>query len=282
MIFLSMVVAWCFERAHMIIAAPNYGATANGFGAIELTVRREIKAPMAYRALVPLLTVGIERLLRLPLSRRVDVYQTLKILLEALAFWAITKAWGLPVAFLSFLLALLTVKYDYWSWAPEMAGLALAMTGDLALALPGVILFALSRETAPLAAVVYILKTGDIAGGLVLAMAAALVLVLVRMWAGRKPLYCSRFQWRYNLNLFFGRTKGGDLILFKWQPIYHSDAMIAAALSFLTIAVGVMGLVGWLVPVILVVAGWTLAKADETRVFAGALPWVAALLLGVG
>lgn len=279
MILLSLLVAWSFERAHMIIAAPNYGTVANGFGAIDLTVKREIKAPMSYRVLVPFLTVWTEKLLRLPLSRRIDVYQTIKIALEALTFYAVWLAWGLPVALLTFLLLLLTVKYDYWSWIPELAAFAMAMTGELSLALPAGVLAGLSRETAPLAALAYYLKTGDIAGGLVLATAIGLTMILVRLFVGRKELYCDRWMWKYNIRLFTGKTEGGDLILFKWQPLYHADAVIALVLTVFTVVAGVFGLAGWPVPIIVVVAGWLMAKADETRVFSAAIPWIAALVL---
>jgi hypothetical protein len=271
MILLSLLFAWCFERVHMIVAAPNYGSLYNGFGAIDLTARRETQAPMAYRVLVPWLIRLLERL-GLPQTRRLDAYQTLKILLEALAFWAIWRAWSLPVALASFLLLLVTIKFDYWDWAAELSGLALAMTGDLSLALPGAMLAGLSRETALLVPAAYLLRTGDLGGGACVLLAALLPLIFVRVYVGRRKLYCARWQLPYNLSLFRA--------FFKWQPLYHSEICIALVLSALSLTAIIHLPPAWPVPLAVLVAGWTLAKSDETRVFSAALPWLAAYLIG--
>jgi hypothetical protein len=281
-IIVSLVTAWAFERAHMIISAPNYGALWNGFGAIDLTVQRNIKAPAAYRVLMPFLVVGIEKLFHTPPVRRIDIYQTLKILMETLAFWAIWQVWGLPVMLLTGILLLLTIRFDYWSWGIELAGIALAMTGNLSLAIPGAILFGLSRETAVLSGVAFYAVTGNLGQAFVVESAAVLALVLVRLWVGKRPLYCDRFMIHISLKPF--KISGPNVDMwkpfFKYQPIYHSDVFIAAVISLLTLFAVLQRPTGWIIPLVMLGAGWTITRADETRVFTACLPWIAAMMIG--
>jgi hypothetical protein len=274
-IVLALALAWGFERAQMIISAPNYGTPANGYGAIDLTMRREIKAPMAYRVLGPLVVTWIERLTRLP---RIGIYQDFKLALETLAFWSVGQAFGAPVAMLTAVLLLLTVKYDYWSWAAELAGLSLALTGRLELAIPGVILYALSRETAPLAAAAYYLATFDALGAGAVLFACALTLLGIYGVVGKRELYCARWQWHYNKDLFKNFLDGDFWRMGQW---FHQDIFIACSLTVLALVQAATAL-QWtgLVPLALLGAGWTMAKADETRIFSAALPWVALLILG--
>lgn len=271
-VLISLLIAWCFERAQAMISAPNYSSLYNGFGAIDLTVARETKAPMAYRVLVPFLVIGIERLFHIPENRRINVYETIKIALQAFAFWAVWQAWGLPAALLTFLLLLLTIMFDYWDWAVELAGVALAMSGNLVLTLPAAILASLSRETALLVPVAYFLKTGDWKGTLATAAATVLTLTAVRLLVGRRPLYCDRWMIRYNLGLFKN--------FFKWQPIYFGDVFISLIITSACLPLLIFRPAGWPIPWVILAAGWSMAKADEARVFVVCLPWIAAALVG--
>jgi hypothetical protein len=274
-LLLALVCAWCFERAAMIISAPNYGSPYNGFGAIDLTYRQEIKAPMSYRVLVPFLVRWIERLTHLP---RVGIYQGCKLVLNTLMFWSVGQAFGLNAALLTGLLLLLTVKFDYWSWAPEVAGVALAMTGEWSYALTGGVLAAFSKETALLVPVAFFLRTMDPVGSVIVLMGTGLVFIGVRLAVGERELYCERFQVHYNLGLFKHFLQRDFWRQGQW---YHQDIFIAVALTGLVVAGAIAqpSLVQ-LVPLALLAAGWTLAKADETRVFAAVLPFIASFLLG--
>jgi hypothetical protein len=272
---LALVCGWALERAQMIISAPNYGAPHNGFGAIDLTTRKEAKAPMAYRVLVPWLVTWMED--KLP-TTRIGIYQGLKVLLNALALWSVGQGFGGGAALLTGLLLLLTIKYDYWSWAPEMAGLAFGMSGSLPLALAGGVLAGLSKETALLVPAVYWLRTGDAPGAAVVLLGTAGALIGVRLTIGARPLYCERWQWRYNLGLFKHFRQREFWRQGQW---YHQDIFIACAITGLVVA-GALARPEphQLAPLAILAAGWVLAKADETRVFAAAMPWAAAFLLG--
>lgn len=267
----SIFLGWLLERAQTVMCANNYGAPSNGFGAIHITNNRTALAPMAYRVLVPWLVWLIERIF--PEKNRILYYQALKLLLSILVVWAVWVAWSFEVMLVFMLLLLLTFKYDYWDWAAEMAGIALAMTGDLAMALPGAVLHGLSRETALLTPVVYYTRTGDLKGALVIGAAAALTLISVRMIVGPRKLYCNRFMIRENIEALMN--------IHKWVPFWQSDIFMSVAVSALALAALISFPTGWIAPVAILGAGWTMAKADETRVFTPVLPWVAAFLIGV-
>jgi hypothetical protein len=271
-ILLALVLGWAFERAVMVITAPNYGSLYNGFGAIDLTVSRQTKAPMAYRVLVPWLVVGIEKLLRSKEDQRIVVYQTIKILLNALAFWCLASGFGLSAALITIALLLVTVKFDYWSYLPELAAVGAAMSGNLVITLPVAILAGMSKETAPVIPVAYYLATSDWKGALATAAAVVLTMAAVRLFVGQRALYCERWMWKYNLQLFID--------FFKWKPFYHSDVFIASAITVACVPLLAMRPAGWPVPWAILLAGWTMAKADETRVFSACLPWVAVYLIG--
>lgn len=269
---IALLMGWAFERAHMIMSAPNYDSLYNGFGAIDLVNERRAKAPMAYRVLFPWLVALLEK----AGLRRIAAYQGLKVLFNALAFWSVMQAFGLPAALLTAVLLLLTVKFDYWDWMPEMIGVCLALSGSLPLALAGAALAALSRETALVCPVAFLLAGGGWPGFFAVLLVTALVLLAVRAYVGKRELYCERFQIRYNLGLFqHFRNKE----FWVWGQWYHQDIFIACALTLLGLASAWgQGWVG-LVPLAFLAAGWTLAKADETRVFSAALPFIAAMLV---
>lgn len=280
-IITALLLAYAFERAHMIIAAPNYGSAYNGLGAIELTARRANKAPMAYRVLMPWLVVGTEKLLRAPLTRRLDIYQAWKVVLTGLAFWAVALAWSVPVALATAVLMLLLIQYDYWSYAPELAGIALAMTGVPGLAIPGAILFGLSRETAPITGLLYYLVTGDVWGTAGVTAAAVGTLALVRMRVGKRESYTGLFKLLENGRRLVKRDpQTGKLILFLYQPLIYSSDFISLLVTAAALAAVVSGAPGGAGVLVLLAACWGMALSDETRVFTPVMPWIAALILG--
>jgi hypothetical protein len=279
-VILALALAFCFERAHMIIAAPNYGSAWNGFGAIQLTYERKTKAPMAYRVLMPFFVIAVERAFHLPLKRRIDIYQAGKVLLTALAFYAVGLAWSPLVAAVTCVLMLLTVRFDYWSYAGELAGIALACTGDPALAVLGVFVHGLSKETAPVAPVAYLLTTGDGYGAGALMILTAAVMGSVRLIVGKRPGYTSLNKLAENWKRLTARD-GGRLILFLYQPAVYSDLALALIVSILTLTTVLTFPPGWIIPLVILGAGWTLALADEVRVFTAVLPWIAAWMIGL-
>jgi len=86
---------------------------------------------------------------------------------------------------------------------------------------------------------------------------------LVRFWKGKKPLYCNRFQidenGRYLQNWFQKDFKK----LFIRNDMTHS--VIISALTLLVCChIGFPKCIPWL---LIMLSGWILAKAQETRVF---------------
>ncbi len=271
---IALVMGWAFERAAMIISAPNYSSPFNGFGAIDLVLHGKAKAPMSYRVLAPWICGALEKLH----IERIAIYQALKILLNALAFLMVALAFGLPTAMLTAVLLLLTVKYDYWDWQAEMIGVCAGLTGSLPLAIGGGIVHGLSKETAPLTPLAYLVTTGDGVGTLLVGMATIGAMALPRLIYGKKPLYCERFQVRYNLKLFDGFADRG---MWKWGQWFHTDIFIACALTLSTgLAQFARLRLDGIIPAAILAAGWTMAKADETRVFALVIPWIAFALVG--
>jgi hypothetical protein len=269
-VIICLVIGLALERAQMIISAPNYSSLYNGFGVIDLVNERRAKAPMAYRVLVPWL-IQLAEALGVKVNNRIVVYETLKVILNSLAIWSVWTAWGMPVALVTAILLLLTFAYDYWDWAPELTGIALAMTGRWELAIVGVILAGFSRETALLSPAAFFLKTGNPYVSIALSILCVSVLAFIRVYVGKRDLYCDRFQWRYNLGLFKD--------FFRWKPFFLSPIFCSTVITALILAGTAFMPTGWPIPLIVLAAGWVLAKADETRIFTSCLPWVAVVLL---
>lgn len=270
MIILFIIIGWAVERAQMVSSAWNYGTIYNGIGAADSIMRRDIKAPMAYRVLVPILLSFIEKLTGV---KRIVIYEILKWFLNSATLYAIYMAFGLSTAMVSALLFLVTFKYDYWDWAPEVIGVMFAMTGNLALAVAGGVLHAMSRETAPLTPLMFFLVTGNIAHTAIITAATLGTMAVVRIIVGKRELYCDRVMVKRNAK---------ELIeSMKYYPVFFSEGVISIVLTVFGIAGGVQlgGL--FIVPLATAVAGWTLAVASETRVFAVLVPFAANLLVGV-
>lgn len=271
-IIVWFLIAWLIDRAQLKLSEHSYGNRYCGIGTVDGVLARNIQAPMAYRVLVPWIIGVVERLF--PWTRKHELtvlYEPLKIAAMTYALWAASLAIGTPAALLLAALLPATFLFDYWDWAIELGGIALALTGRPELALVGAILLGLSRETAPLIAVTYVMVTGDIGRGLQILGVSLAVLLIVRLAVGKRGLYCSRWMIAQNWH---------DLrALVQNVPIYMGEMSITIVLTTLTVLVIVMGAPAWPVPLIVLVSGWTMARAPETRVFTTCLLWVAPLLL---
>lgn len=270
-ILFAFLIGWAFDRAQMGLSATNYNALYNGYGVIDLVNKREIKAPMAYRVLVPWLVGWIETTFKVKKEYRVIVYQNIKMLFVMLAAWSVIHVYGIVICLLTFTILLLTIQFDYWDWPIELAAVVLASGGHFVPALIVALLFALSRETAPITALIYFVATLDILGSLVILMVTLLVMVEVKKTIGDRPLYCKRFMFYDNLKLYKN--------FFKWKPILYSPITVTAVLTLGSLISVIINPQYWYV-LILLVAGWILAKADEPRIFSSIVPFIAIMIGG--
>jgi hypothetical protein len=267
-----LILAWILDRAQFKIAAPSYPNTYCYYVTIDDVNARKALSPVQYRVLIPWLVAAIESWFpRLKPKRLVWVYEPLHIGLLTLMLYSVDLAIGRTGAWAFATMLGATWQYAYWDYAAEVIGLSLALTGDPRLALLGGLIAALSRETAPLVAITYTLVTGDIGHGLQLLAAICAVLLGVRLWAGHKTLYCDRVLWRANWR---------DIQrIWRNRPAYLGEISMSLLVAALTLYAVVSGAAGsaWPVPLALLVLGWVMARASETRVFAGCLVWVAML-----
>jgi len=191
-------------------------------------------------------------------------YQALQVTFITAALYSVFLAWGLPVMLVTTVLLTCTFFFDYWDWAIELAALSLALV-SLPLAIAGVVLHGMSRETAPLVGLVYAIHFHDIFGGLLLSILGLGALYIVRRIQGKHPLYCDRFMWRRNL---------AELIKPRTGSPHFSLGLSVLAL----IGAWFAGLDGLIVLPILA-ACWTMPVAAETRVFVPVVPFAALALL---
>ncbi len=276
MIWLWLLMALVLDRVHLKLSTGTYGSPYCGLGTVDPVNSRQAESPMAYRTLLPWLIALVERIIPgLKAHRLPALYEPLRILIMAAALAAIAQAVSPLAALIVAVLLGVTFYFDYWDWAVELLGLALALTGNPGAALIGGLLLGASRETAPLVAVTYVLITGDVGQGLQILGATLAVMLAVRLWAGRKPLYCERWMGRVNLD---------DVReLFQNRPFYLSEIAMTLLVTGLTLWAVLSGNAGpaWPVPLALLAAGWLMARAAETRVFTGCLLWVAIALVRV-
>src|SRR3989304_9074528 len=156
MILFIALLALCLARVQYMATKFNQNARWNGRGAIPSVLDRSAKAPMAYRVLAAW-TIG----------RRVNLYQPFQFFLIWIALYSVWLAWGLNVLLITSILLVATFWYDYFSNWSELIGLSLALV-SFPLALLGVAIHGLSRETAPLCGLAYALHSGDWLGGCII------------------------------------------------------------------------------------------------------------------
>jgi hypothetical protein len=250
MILPTALLALCLARVQYMATKFNQTARWNGRGAILSVLDKTTAAPMVYRVLAAW-TIG----------RRLDLYQPFQFVLIWIALYSVYLAWGGTVMLITCVLLVATFWYDYWSVWPELIGFSLALV-SFPLALLGVAIHGLSRETAPLCGLAYALHSGDWIGGGIISVIGFTILWLVRRIQGKHPLYCDRWMHKKNIAM-----------LKELKPA----VLISVLFSLLALA-GAWGRWDGLIPLALIGAGWTMAKGDETRVFSAALPWAALLL----
>ena len=244
---ISFLLALCLTRVQYMATKFNQNARWNGRGAIPSVLDKTADAPMVYRVLAAW-TIG----------KRVNLYQPFQFILIWLALYSVWLVWGMNVLLITCVLLVATFWYDYFDNWPELIGLSLSLV-SFPLALLGVAIHGLSRETAPLCGLAYALHSGDWIGGGIISATGFAILWLVRRIQGKHPLYCDRWMIRKNLSLLKSLNVG---------------ALISVLFCLLALA-GAWGRWDGLIPLALIGAGWTMAKGDETRVFSAALPWAA-------
>lgn len=239
----------------------------NGYNTIQGTLDKNIDAPMVYRVLLPIIVTGLRRVMDAQ-----NAYETARALLLWLALVCVNMVWGWQVAVLWLVFVMSAQIYDTWCYTGEVIGISLALSGDPALAVIGVVAHGMSRETVLINGFVYWLATGDALGGILLSGAAAAVFHGVRLVQGRHPLYCDRFQLRANW----------ELLTFQRQSIrnqFEPGLMYAPYLNLIVIALALMGAwlsgpIGWAVPAI-VATTVTMGKINEYRLQIAVMPWAA-------
>lgn len=233
------------------IAAPTHDSPWCGLGALRRAGPKQA-APMVYRVLA------------LPFRRSAWCYLIFKFATTWGALVCIMYAWGERSALITAVILPLTFWYDYWDWPIELAGVAMAASGNLPAAVLLAVAWGMSRETAPLSGMIYFLATWDALGGLVLVGVAFLTMTAVRAWVGRRGLYCDRWMVRVNIGLL---QKGN---IRAWASVILCGLIIAAAVVSLR--------PDTLVPLVIIAAGASMGKLDETRLFSAAIPYLARML----
>ena len=256
MIYLVLLLfAICLARGQYMVSKFNLLAPWSGYGAIQGVLNKDSDAPMVYRVLAAwIIGKGYQ-------LWKYQIFMTTMIWLSLIAVYL---AWGLHITLLSTILITITLWYDYWDWTAEMIGLSLALV-SFPLALFGTIVHGLSRETAPLVGLVYALHSGNYLLGTILTLVALSTLFLVRMIQGRHKLYCKRWMILDNIELI----KKGNIA--TWISI----VIITIYLFSIPLRMESLGLLP------LVLAGLTMAKINETRVFIGVIPYAALFLSGL-
>lgn len=243
------ILALCLARVQYMASKFNLHARWNGFGAIPSTFDKSADAPMVYRVLAAWALRGKQNVLQ---------YEIFLIVLTWAALYSIYLAWNINILLITCVLLTATFWYNYWDVWPELIGLSLSLV-SFPLALLGVAIHGLSRETAPLCGLAYALRSGDWIGGGIISATGFAILWLVRRIQGKHPLYCDRWMIRKNLSLLKSLNVG---------------ALVSVLFCLLALA-GAWGRRDGLIPLALIGAGWTMAKGDETRIFSAALPWAA-------
>ena len=269
---MAELMTWLFfalllDRVQLKLTSNDYlpGSFHPGYGIIDRVLKRKAYAPMAYRVLVPWL-IGWNKE-----NRFVWLYEPVKILLMAFSMWAASLTLGTLGGVILGILYCSTFWSDYWDVYVEVGCLALALTGQVELALLGAVLLGLSRETAPLVGVTYALVTGDIGVGLQLFAVSCAVLLAVRLYIGKKELYCERMMWRRNIK---------DLkTIFDNRPVYLGEMTLSVIISVLILIALSDFPTAWPVPLALLVMGWLMGRAAETRIFAGCFLWLIPILM---
>lgn len=255
MVGLTLAVVLVLAALEFRITRRNIGTPYNGYGALEGTLWRANASPMRGRVLAAWL-VGW-----LPPRPRLIAYQVFKwgLCYAALALFA--ELVGLVPMLLLALLIASTFAFDYLGCYAELLGVCLCLTGEPGAVVAGSIIWGLSRETVLLAPV--------LAWPWGLAGVAARLLVVI--WQGRPALYCERWTLRAlnvpDLRAMWRRLDSHMVMAVLWTLATPIVVLAPLPAPFKGTA--------W-APLVWIVAGWTMARARETRVFMPAALWLAA------
>jgi len=260
----AVVLIWISLIAlELRVTRGNINNWCTGYGSMAPTLERNSKAPMRYRVLMAW-TVG-----RLPLRYWMDGYMALKWLLLGAALFIAYPLLGLAgVAVLAVLIAS-TFEFDYWDCYAELAAVGLMLYGEPWAVLAGALLWGLSRETVILAPALAFLAGGLHCG--CIAVVGPLLFMLVVTIQGSAKLYCKRWTARvYNasdLRIAWARKDSGMFLSIAWT-VAAVVVALSGRLAQPFASTAWLGL-GWFV------AGWTMARGRETRVFLPAALWIA-------
>lgn len=249
-----------------MVTGQNYNATTNGFGAINGVLQRTGNAPQVYRVLVPWLIGAFEKGFGYNLKRRLILYESIKLVLLMGALWSIGRVIGIRAALLVAALLPLTFHFDYWDWIVEIGAFAACLSGNFYLALAGAILLAFSRETAPLCAVIFYMKTHIWYLSFGILVDSLVWLWMVRMIQGKHALYCDR--------IYFKRNMKEISRMFLRTPWFLGDIFMSLVITIATLWACYMQVTAWPVALALLVAGWVFGLASETRIFTATLLWI--------
>lgn len=259
-----LLVAWLLDLAQFSIARANYSSKYNGFGVLRAVRERKALAPMAYRVLVPLLVGWIE-----DDTRRLWAYEGVKLALMGAGLAVYAGQFGTVAGLVAAVLWVATFRFDYWDVYVEFLAFALVLAGGLPWALLGAFLGALSKETTGTMPVLYLSLTGDALGACWVALVSWGTLLVVRARVGYRPMYCKRLMLRQNWE---------DLLALR-EGWFLSPALVSVVWTVGALWAAWAGGVGapWMVPVLLV-AGWTMGRIVEPRVFLSTSIWIAGAL----
>ena len=272
----------------------NIGSEYNGYGAIQGVLARTGHAPGRYRVLVPWLVCW------LPVRWRLVSYLAHKWGLMGLSLVVARSLVGESGALALGLLMAATFEFDYWDCYAELLGVGLCLSGEPWQVLVGVVVWGVSRETVFLAVPLAFLSGGWEAG--IASLAGVVVWWLIRQYQGKADLYSGRWKmrksrlgawrglkgkvpgWRYWLGVVAIGTINPYNATDLRRAWDHKDTGVLLSVVFTLAGVGTalfsranmgpalartawIGL-GWLV------AGWTLARARETRLFLPVGLWI--------
>jgi len=240
-LFLAVALAWLQHKA-----CPTYQSKWCGLGALHSLKNKQPPAPMAYRVL------------GYPFRVNIYAYHAFKAACIYAALFAVREALGDTALWITAFILPFTFWYDYWDWAIEMAGFYFALSGNFYAAMVFAALWGMSRETAPLVGIVYLLAGYDVLGAAALSLCAVLVMLAVRLVQGKRQLYCDRFMLVVN----------NKLIASKSERAYISVIVILLCVAGIVLHGALYGLV----PLALIFAGVAMGKLDETRLFSTAVP----------
>lgn len=268
-VLVYLVIAIVLERVQLLIGRNSYHSIYNGFGAIDSVAERKADAPMSYRVLVPIIVYWTKKLIPTrPLSY---IYEPIKVLSIFALLVVSHYVIGVTATLIFSVLVVSTFYFDYWDWVFECIGIVCALSGDPMIFMIGALLWALSKETAMLSPFIFLAVTQNLTvflGGLILVI---VVMFAVRQWVGKRKLYCERFMFRKNIS---------DLqLFFNSHPFYLSEIAMAVMITILSIAAFAFNPQWYGLYVFAFLgAGWTMARAAESRVFAGNLIFIAMTL----